>query len=246
MTNMHATPRSRGRTARVCLFVAVAGTAVLASTAVASAHVSVQPGTVEGGSFSVVSFRVPNERDDAATTRVRVVLPVDQPLGSVQTTPVPGWRVTTQQRDLDEPLEMFGSEVTTVVAEVTWVATDGGVRSGQFQDFPLSLGQLPESGELVFKAVQTYSSGERVAWNEVAVDASAEPEHPAPVLALTPPEEAPDAVGAANAAQGSSEAAGDATSSDEGLDTAWPLGLSVLALVTAVVALGLGLKRRTR
>ncbi|CAA9317975.1 MAG: Conserved membrane protein in copper uptake, YcnI [uncultured Nocardioidaceae bacterium] len=246
MANDGPTSRSRGRTARACLLVVGVGAALLASTAPASAHVSVQPATVEGGGVSVVSFRVPNERDDAATTRVRVVLPVDQPLGSVQTTPVPGWRVTTQQRELDEPLEMFGSEVTTVVAEVTWVATDGGVRAGQFQDFPLSLGQLPESGELVFKAVQGYSSGERVTWNEVAVDASAEPEHPAPVLALTAPEEAPDAVGAADAAGGSSEAAGPATSSNEGLGTAWPTGLSVLALVTALVALGLGLKRRTR
>jgi uncharacterized protein len=71
-----------------------------------------------------------------------------------------------------------------VVSEVTWTATDGGVRPGQFQDFPVSLGQLPEAGELVFKAVQRYSSSEQVAWNQVAVDDAAEPERPAPVLAL--------------------------------------------------------------
>ena len=244
MTNHDPTSGSRGRTARAGVLLTAVGAALLASTVPASAHVSVQPGTVEGGGFSVVSFRVPNERDDAETTRVRVVLPVDQPLGSVQTTPVPGWRVSTQQRQLDEPLEMFGSEITTVVSEVTWTATAGGLRPGEFEDFPLSLGQLPESGEMVFKAVQGYSSGERVAWNEVAVDASAEPEHPAPVLTLTPPEEAPEAVGASDTAGDAGEAA-PATSADADPGTAWPIGLSVLALVTALVALGVGLKRRT-
>ena len=57
---------------------------------------------------------------------------------------------------------------------------------GQFQDFDLSLGQLPESGKLVFNALQTYSSGEKVNWNEVSADPSVEPEHPAPILTITP------------------------------------------------------------
>jgi Domain of unkown function (DUF1775) len=45
---------------------------------------------------------------------------------------------------------------------VRWTATGGGIRPGQFQDFNLSLGQLSESSELVFHALQTYSSGETV------------------------------------------------------------------------------------
>src|SRR3712207_2018279 len=142
--------------------VSLGAGALLAVPGVASAHVTIQPSSIEGGGFSVVSVRVPNERDDASTTKVRVILPVDQPLGSVQTTPVPGWRVATAERDLDEPLEFFGSELTSVISEVTWTATDGGVRPGQFQDFGLSLGQLPESGDLVFKAVQTYSDRKSV------------------------------------------------------------------------------------
>ena len=34
----------------------------------------------------------------------------------------------------------------------------------------MSLGQLPESGEMVFQALQTYSSGEKVNWNQVSAD----------------------------------------------------------------------------
>src|SRR5687768_3630695 len=81
---------------------------VVALPGIAQAHVSVQPGEVEGGGFSVVSFRVPNERDDASTTKVQVVLPEDQPLGSVRTTPIPGWTIKTTTRQLEKPIEMFG------------------------------------------------------------------------------------------------------------------------------------------
>src|SRR3712207_8890220 len=79
--------------------VSLGAGALLAVPGVASAHVTIQPSSIEGGGFSVVSVRVPNERDDASTTKVRVILPVDQPLGSVQTTPVPGWRVATAERE---------------------------------------------------------------------------------------------------------------------------------------------------
>ena len=132
--------------ARLAVGVGGAVAAILLLPGIAQAHVSVQPGTAEGGGFSVVAFRVPNERDGASTTQVRVTLPKDQPIGSVQTTPVPGWKITTTTRQLDQPIEMFGEQLDTVVSEVTWTATAGGIRPGQFQDFDLSLGQLPQSG----------------------------------------------------------------------------------------------------
>jgi periplasmic copper chaperone A len=224
------------RAGRACLCLLTATAAAVAFPAAASAHVSVQPATVEGGGVAVVSFRVPNERDDASTIKVRVVLPVDRPLGSVQTTPVPGWRITTKSRALDEPIELFGSEVSSVVSEVTWSATNGGVRPGQFQDFDLSLGQLPESGQLVFKALQTYSSGDQVNWNQVAVDDSVEPEHPAPVLTLTAPT---DDEAAATAGDATSPSATDTSGDDEGSHWALPVGLSVVSLVVSLAAMAL-------
>ena len=119
---------------------------VVAVPGVAQAHVTVQPGSAEGGGFSVVAFRVPNERDDASTTKLQVVLPKDQAIGSVQTTPVPGWTVKTTTRHLAQPVEMFGEQLDTVVSRVTWTATGGGIKPGQFQDFDLSLGVLPDAG----------------------------------------------------------------------------------------------------
>jgi periplasmic copper chaperone A len=225
---------------RVGVGVGATVAAILALPGVAQAHVTVQPGTAEGGGFTVVSFRVPSERDNASTTQLRVTLPKDQPIGSVQTTPVPGWRITTATRQLDQPIEMFGKQLDTVVSEVTWTATSGGIRPGQFQDFDLSLGQLPESGKLVFNALQTYSSGEKVNWNQVSADPSVEPEHPAPVLTITP---AAANEGAVPTDTGSPD---DQVTSQGVLDSTLPLVVSGAALVLSVVAVVLAWRRNRR
>jgi uncharacterized protein YcnI len=229
-----------GILARVGLGIGAAVAAILALPGLAQAHVTVQPGTAEGGGFSVVAFRVPNERDDANTTQLQVTLPKDQPIGSVQTTPVPGWKVTTATRHLDKPIEMFGEQLDTVVSEVTWTATGGGIRPGQFQDFELSLGQLPESGDLVFSALQTYSSGEKVNWNQVSTDPSVEPEHPAPILRITPApaEEAATAPDEGSGAD-QDEQVTSAGQRNEWSDSTLLIVVSGAALALSLVAVGL-------
>ena len=230
---------------RVGIGIGAAAAAILAMPGIAQAHVTVQPGTAQGGGFSVIAFRVPNERDGATTTQVRISLPEDQPIGSVKTTPVPGWKITTSTRHLDKPFEMFGEQLDTVVSDVTWTATTGGIRPGQFQDFDLSLGQLPESGELVFNALQTYSSGEKVNWNEVSADPSVEPEHPAPILSITPAA-AETGSGASDPGSqtGQNEQVTANDQSGKASNSMLPLALSGAALVLSLVALVLGWRRR--
>lgn len=244
--NLQTISPSRRRLIRICLGLGATAVATVALPGAAQAHVSVQPGTTEGGDFSVIAFRVPNERDDARTTRLRVTLPNNQPIGSVQTTPLPGWKVATATRHLDEPIDMFGEQLDTVVSQVTWTATEGGIRPGQFQDFDLSLGQLPASGDLVFNALQTYSDGERVNWNQVAADPSVEPEHPAPTLTLTaaPAEgSSPETAGQDTPAGGETDQGAQATQNDQGApaapantesDQAVPVILSGVALLVSV------------
>jgi periplasmic copper chaperone A len=60
------------------------------------------------------------------------------------------------------------------------------VKPGQFREFDVSLGPLPKTDRIVFKALQTYSDGDIVRWIDVPQDGQAEPEHPAPVLKLPP------------------------------------------------------------
>ena len=233
--------------ARVGIGIGATVAAILALPGIAQAHVTVQPGTTEGGDFSVVAFRVPNERDNASTTQVRVTLPEDQPIGYVSTTPVPGWKISTATRQLDKPIEIFGEQLDTVISEVTWTATAGGIRPGQFQDFDLSLGPLPESGEMVFNALQTYSSGEKVNWNEVSADPSVEPEHPAPTLTIKPVAAENGSGSTGQESQtGQDEQVTPAAQSDTGTDLTLPIVLSGTAVGLSLVAVVLAWRRGRR
>ena len=70
---------------------------------------------------------------------------------------------------------------------MTWTADPGTrIGPGEFADFPLSLGPLPEVDRLVLPAVQTYDDGEVVAWDQPPAADGAEPERPAPAVTLTP------------------------------------------------------------
>jgi uncharacterized protein len=236
----------RRTAARVGLGATAALVLATALPGVAQAHVTVQ-GEAKGGGFSVVAFRVPNERDNVSTTQLRVILPKDHPIGSVQTTPVPGWKATTATRKLDKPIEMEGEQLNSVVSRVTWTATSGGIKPGQFQDFDLSLGQLPESGTLVFNTLQTYSDGEKVNWNEVSADPSVEPEHPAPALEITPAAAAKPAgtTDAGNASVAGQQGPADAQTSTTGDDASMtlPIVLSGAALLLSLFAAVLAWRR---
>ncbi|AZS86244.1 YcnI family protein [Streptomyces griseoviridis] len=173
---------------RLAAACALAGTAVLALSAPAFAHVSVAAeGTAAKGGYAVVDFKVPNERDNASTTKVEVTFPTDHPLASVMPERIAGWTAEVTKSKLAKPLEMHGQKISEAVSKVTWTAdAKGGIQPGFFQKFPVSLGTLPEdTDELVFKAVQTYDNKEVVRWIEVQEDGQEEPENPAPVLALS-------------------------------------------------------------
>jgi uncharacterized protein YcnI len=171
---------------RIAVAGAAAAAAVLVLSAPAFAHVTVQPeGQAAKGGYAVVDFKVPNERDDASTTKLEVSLPTDHPLASVMPQPVDGWKVQVTQSKLAKPLTMHGRQINEAVSKVTWTATGKGIEPGYFQKFPLSVGQLPEdTGQLVFKALQTYSDNEVVRWIEPQKEGQDEPENPAPVLEL--------------------------------------------------------------
>lgn len=178
--------RTRRHARRLPLVATVAAGSVLLLAGPAFAHVSVQPETAAKGSFATVNFKVPNERDDASTVKLEVTLPTDHPLASVMPQPVPGWKVSITKAKLPKPIEMEGEKITEAPSKITWTAEDKGVEPGQFQQFPLSVGQLPkDAGQLVFKALQTYDDKKVVRWIEPTKEGAPEPENPAPVLKLT-------------------------------------------------------------
>jgi uncharacterized protein YcnI len=173
---------------RGLLTVALAtGVAVIGFAGVAQAHVTVNPDQATQGGYTRIAFRVPTESDTASTTKLDVFLPTDHPVASVSTMPVPGWTVRTTTSKLATPLtDDDGNQITEAVSEITWTASpDAAIKPGQFQEFPVSLGPLPKTDQLVFKVLQTYSDGTVVRWIDPTTPGAAEPEHPAPALALT-------------------------------------------------------------
>ncbi|MFE2472268.1 YcnI family copper-binding membrane protein [Streptomyces mirabilis] len=242
------------KASRIAAAGAVAVSAVLAVSAPAFAHVSVQPeGEAAKGGYAVVDFKVPNERDNASTNQVEVNFPTDHPLASVMPQPLDGWSVKVTKTKLAKPLTMHGEKISEAVSKVTWTATGKGIEPGFFQKFPLSVGALPEdTDELVFKAIQTYDNKEVVRWIEPQKAGQEEPENPAPVLTLSEASAdghhgssgtAKDASDTSTAAPASSTSASSADSSDT---TARVLGVVGIVVGAAGVAYGvLAGRRRT-
>ncbi len=165
----------------------LAGGLLVATAVPALAHVTVHSDDASKGGFAEISFRVPTERDDASTVKVDVQLPTDHPIASVSTKPIPGWTAAVTTTPLAQPITTDDGQVTQAVSEIVWTADPGGgIKPGEFEDFVISAGPLPDDVDsLRFPTIQTYSDGQQVAWIENAPPGGPEPDHPTPVLALT-------------------------------------------------------------
>ncbi|MDG4667617.1 YcnI family protein [Mycobacterium sp. 236(2023)] len=156
--------------------------AVIAA-APASAHVRVDEGQAPPqGGYGIVRLIVPTESADASTVGLTVNLPQGVDLATARTLPIAGWIATVET-------EPAGNSQR--VKAITWRAVDDatGIKPAEFGEFTFSAGPWPEnSGSVALLTDQKYSDGTVVSWNEIAVDANTEPEHPAPVVTLGAPE----------------------------------------------------------
>jgi uncharacterized protein YcnI len=218
----------------------VGGAAAVLTLAVAgpaAAHVTVSsPGATQGG-YATVTFKVPNESDTAATTKLEVNLPKETPFASVSVRPVPGWTAVAEKSKLDTPIEAHGAQITEAVTKITWTAPAGaGIKPGEFQTFDVSLGQLPKVDQVVFKALQTYSDGNVVRWIEEPAADGTESESPAPVLKL--------AAAATDAAAPAGQPPVQATPAGESSGAGVGFGVAGLVLGLAGLVMGLLAYRR--
>ncbi len=238
---------------RIAVVTGVAASSVLLLSGTAFAHVSVQPqGEAAKGGYATVNFKVPNERDGASTVKLEVNLPADHPMSSAMPQPVPGWKAVVTKTKLAKPLEVHGKKITEAPSKITWTAAGGKIAPGEFQQFPVSLGKLPEDADqLVFKAIQTYDNKEVVRWIEEEKEGAPEPESPAPVLKLTAAAEDGHGAKGATATNADDKKAADAkktetASSDSSDTTARVLGIAGILVGVAGVAFGvLAGRRRT-
>jgi uncharacterized protein YcnI len=175
---------------------AVIGALIFAGAA--SAHVTVSPSSAPQGAFTSIVFRVPTESDKASTTKVDVHLDMAHPIATVDYQALPGWTTAVTTAKLSTPItDDDGNQITEAVSEIVWTADSAAtaIKPGQFLEFPVELGPLPNTGSIAFKTLQTYSDGSVVRWIEDTPPGGPEPENPAPVLTLT----AEGASGAASA-----------------------------------------------
>ncbi|MFJ8577376.1 YcnI family protein [Micromonospora sp. NPDC093277] len=225
--------RLRRPAAVATLTLAAVATAVLGLAGPASAHVTINPKEASQGGYGRFALRVPNESDTASTVKVEVVLPENAPVGSVSTMPVPGWTVQVEKRKVDPPVEVHGSQLTEAVSKLTWTASaNAGVKPGEFQEFPVSMGPLPQVDQMVFKVLQTYSDGNVSRWIEEPTPGGEEPENPAPVLTLT--------AASASAAPAANASAVAAAGGDDDSDGGAGSALGVAGLVAGLAGLVLG------
>ncbi|MBU3060157.1 YcnI family protein [Nocardia sp. NEAU-G5] len=203
---------------------AVAGLTLLAA-GTAAAHVEVSSPDASQGGDAVLTFRVPDESDTASTTTLSITLPnVDE----ARTQPVAGWTAK-----LDKNAQ---NQFTTV----TWTADPGnaGIAPGQFQLFPLLVAPLPKQDKATFPAVQTYSDGKVVNWNQTPGPDGKEPETPVPTLVLAAAGSDDDSMSMPASTSAKSESKSDGTAR-------WLGGIG-LVLGALGAALGVGALARSR
>jgi len=159
---------------------ALAAVAALCAPAAAGAHVSVHPNAVPAGANATLDIRVPNEMDNATTTKLQVRFPPG--FIGVSTQPPPGWTSKVTTSKLAKPVQTDDGPIDTQVSEVDWTAGKGaGIPAGQFANFPISVALPGHAGQtLTFKTLQTYSNGDVVRWI-----GTPDSDQPAPTIAVT-------------------------------------------------------------
>ncbi len=247
---MNTTTTTRSKRLRT---TTIAGTASLAAIALAlaaplaaSAHVHVDPDQAAVGSYATLTFKVPTESATAGTVKLEVDLPTDTPLGSVSYQPLAGWETQVVTEKLPKPIKTDDGTVTEAPVKVIWTAAQGvQIAPGQFQEFVISAGAMPDTGSILLPTHQYYSDGTVVNWDEKTPASGAEPEHPAPTVYIT--DAPPAAEGSTPGLLATPTAAAPTTqSAATPAAAATAIGLGIGGLVLGAVALVVSVLALTR
>jgi uncharacterized protein YcnI len=233
--------------------VLAAAAIVLAGGAAAQAHVQViADETAAGTEITKITFRVPTESDTANTTKVQVSLPADTPFAEVLAEPLPGWSATVTEGKLPKPVDLEGTTLTKAPLTVTWTADKGqGIKPGEFQEFAVSAGPIPDAEELSFPVTQSYSDGTSVTWDQPQAPGAEEPENPLPsftVTAAEPEDSASTDPAPASSASPAAAASGTVAlpKATDGASSSDPLArwLGAAGLLAGLAGLGAGIYGR--
>lgn len=226
---------------RVTTLAALTTAALLTAATSAFAHVTVHSdNAVAGATDATITFRVPNEEANAQTTGIQVIFPTGHPLISVLIKQHPGWTADVQTTKLPSPVPTDDGPVTDAVSQITW--TGGAITGDNYDDFDITAGQLPKDAtDLAFKAIQTYSNHDVVRWIDIPAPGGPQPDHPAPILHLTPAANQDTSTGAGPSVSATTHSSTQSQSTTRGLSIA----ALIIAVLAALLATG-GLLRKRR
>ncbi|MGO4689601.1 YcnI family copper-binding membrane protein [Glaciibacter sp. 2TAF33] len=209
----------------------------------ASAHIGVAPTSTAAGSGTVLTFALPHGCDGSATTAIAIDIP--ESIASVTPTVNPNWDVAKVAVNLDKPRDDgHGNSITTRIGQIVYTAK-APLADGLRDTFALSL-TLPADAAgttLAFPVLQTCEAGS-TAWDQVAKDGEAEPEHPAPSVAVTAAVAGDDHGHAASGDDPSAAAADGAAES--GSDDVLARVLGIGGLVVGAVGVSLAAANRRK
>jgi hypothetical protein len=168
----------RRRGARGALALVAAGLLAALAAQPAAAEVTLTPGEGVQGDAAELTFGVSEDRAPAHTAKIQVVLDDSNPVAEVYPLSSDDWAPQIAYGTVATPLPgIHGAESTSVVSAITWtrVAPPAGpVTPTSVNQLRVSLGPLPQTDNLRFLVVQTYSDGIVKRWTNTA-------------LTLTPP-----------------------------------------------------------
>lgn len=167
---------------RAASLAAVLTTSALAGPA--SAHVTLEATKAPADSTYKAVLRVGHGCDGAATTKIRVQVPLG--VRQAKPMPKPGWELTTVIEKLPGAYDWYGTMITEEVREIEW---SGGKLPDAFYDEFVFRARLPdEAGAVIsFPVVQECETGVH-RWIEIPEPGKSadDYEEPAPQLTLTP------------------------------------------------------------
>ncbi len=186
--------------------------AVFLGSKTAFAHVVISPKQVGVGAFQTFTLAVPTEKE-MSTYEVRLLMP--DGLNYVTPNVKPGWSVRVKKEDSANPDK---------VTEIAWFG--GSIPKGFREEFSFNAQVPSEETVLDWKAHQIYVDGSVVSWDvnpadNQAIDASGKPDF--------------SKVGPYSETKVMNDLASTQTSSNYSFS--WPLTLSILAIILAVISL---------
>lgn len=135
--------------AKTMAVIPAVAASLLLFAGIASAHVTVKPGSTSPGAWETYTIKIPVEKE---IPTVKVALKIPEGLDFKQYRAIPDWKVE---------LTKDSSERITVV---TWTAENEGILPGEFQQFDFVAKNPDTEAELAWDAFQYYSDGSIVEW----------------------------------------------------------------------------------